>query len=63
MDTENLIKKVHEKQINVLSEQVRQLLNMVVNLQNENVRLRKEIDKSSLMGKKCRTKKSKSKHC
>ena len=32
-------------------------------LQNENVRLRKEIDKSSLMGKKCRTKKSKSKHC
>ena len=35
----------------MLSEQVRQLLNMVVNLQNENVRLRKEIDKSSLMGK------------
>ena len=48
MDTENLIKKVHEKQINVLSEQVCQLLNMVVNLQNENVRLRKEIDKSSI---------------
>ena len=32
----------------MLSEQVRQLLNMVVNLQNENVRLRKEIDKSSI---------------
>jgi regulator of replication initiation timing len=50
--TEKLIKKAQDLQIASLRQQVSQLINTVETLQQENVLLRQQIDKSSLMGKK-----------
>jgi hypothetical protein len=54
--TEKLIKKAQDLQIASLRQQVSQLINTVETLQHENVLLRQQIDKSSLMGKKSRSK-------
>ena len=53
--TEKLIKDAQHVQIIALKQQVRQLLTTVGNLQQENVILRQAIDRSSLMGKKSKT--------
>jgi hypothetical protein len=54
-NTKEIIQNAQDLQIAFLSQQVSQLIHTVQRLQQENVVLRQQIEKSSLMGKKSRS--------